>query len=295
MSNSENDDEKKNYNWTFVIFVLNIIVLANTNREDFMSVFKENGETYYLCNQITTWGTLAFWVLSIFVACGLIGGEVSGSDNTMCILCSASILLFCSLAYLVVAIVFMCIIWSHDPEHTFLGYNKFWTEGATSFTTGPSLVNTSLHGRLLSSIPTTSNLRGLQSVAYTEIDTNLMNYTNTSIWPTHLGSQMVIGYHEYLDTNTILSSRRLEEVDGIKHWPYVMFDVLIRINSFGITLILSSAALALFGLGVGYLCGCCKDDKKSSKSPATFSTFAPTNGVSRNDFQTTTVSHGAKL
>lgn len=295
MSNSDDENENKNYNWTFVVFVLNVIVLANTTREDFMSVFKENGETYYLCNQITTWGTLAFWVLSLLVSCGLIGREVSGNDNSFCVLCSASILIFCSFAYLVVGVVFMCIIWSNDPEHTFLGYNKFWTEGATSFTTGPSLVNTSLNGRLLSSIPITSNLRGVQSVAYTEVDTNLMNYTNSSVWPTHLGSQMVIGYHEYLDTNSIISFRRLEEVEGIKHWPYVMYDVLIRINSVGTTIILSAIAVSLVGFGIGYLCGCCKDDTKSSRSPSTFSTFGPSNGVSRNDFQTTTNSHGAKL
>ena len=58
---SETDSEKnKNNNFGFIIFILNVIVLANTTKEDFINIFKLNGENYYLLNQINTWGSLSF-------------------------------------------------------------------------------------------------------------------------------------------------------------------------------------------------------------------------------------------
>ena len=43
MSESEDNDKNKNGNLTFIIFILNVIVLANTTKDDFMKVFIDNG------------------------------------------------------------------------------------------------------------------------------------------------------------------------------------------------------------------------------------------------------------
>ncbi len=150
------DEEKKDSNvgsLAFPIFILNVVVLANTTREGFIQVFHSNGETFYLYNQISTWCTLGLFVLSILTACGVVGSSAAndGEVGWFGMICG-SVALLALVAYLVTCIVFVGIMWYNDPEHTFLGYKKYWSEGATDFTSKVSLVDSNAANRTLTSL-----------------------------------------------------------------------------------------------------------------------------------------------
>lgn len=150
------DGEKKDSNvgsLAFPIFILNVVVLANTTREGFIQVFHSNGETFYLYNQISTWCTLGLFVLSILTACGVVGSSAAndGEVGWFGMICG-SVALLALVAYLVTCIVFVGIMWYNDPEHTFLGYKKYWSEGATDFTSKVSLVDSTAANRTLTSL-----------------------------------------------------------------------------------------------------------------------------------------------
>ena len=255
MSESEDNDKNKNGNLTFIIFILNVIVLANTTKDDFMKVFIDNGENYYLYNQISTWGTLAFVIFTILFGCVIIAQ--SSDNSSTCAFIGSSILTLASIGLMITSLVFFGIFWYNDPQHTIPVYNKFWTEGATHFPTNQISVNSTFNRQLISSIQNNTNLRGGE--VYSLINENIMNYTNTSVWPNHLSSQMTIAFHEFKHNNVF--SRRLTETD-IVHWPYVMNDVLIRISSFGVFILFIVLGLFILFSSCTYLC--CNNSKKDS-------------------------------
>ena len=150
MSDTEEKDKKKDNTWCIVMFILNVIVLANTSHQHFIEVFSENGENYYIYNQIATWSTLGLWILTIIVSCGMIASRVSDNDGIEIFggLCG-SVLVFATVGILVTSIIYMGIIWNNDPDHTLPFYNKFWTEGATAFPNNNLVVNSTLHRRLV--------------------------------------------------------------------------------------------------------------------------------------------------
>ena len=115
----------------FILFILNCIIVANTNKEDFGLVI-DGGEDFYIFH-------LTCMIASIcMIVCLLILTWVAGwtSANRQVDLCGR-VWVLCTGLYIIALVAFQYwkigVIWDRHPHHTIMFYRDFWSDGLTHF------------------------------------------------------------------------------------------------------------------------------------------------------------------
>ena len=117
----ENQSQSSLLSLNFVIFILAILIVANTEKEEWFAL---DYQTYYY-----------FIVFSLLASSTIIFTTCIACTGMLCVE-SACGKIFIAMAtvlpflVLVVFYVFICMIWHHDPNHTILFFKEFWTEAS---------------------------------------------------------------------------------------------------------------------------------------------------------------------
>ena len=182
-----------------------------------------NATDYYNLVQFNTYGFLAILISGICTAWIVLVAK--NSENS----CMESLAVYVGsifgigvIVVLIWSLVLLGIIMHHHLEYTIPFYNKFWTTGVMNFS--------------LADQPT-MNI------------TNIQNITD--------GRNLML-------ENTIQSNRRLLEnqVEITKHWPFIMTDIVVRISTGGLILVLTIIAALGCCFGSGAACSSiCGGDK----------------------------------
>tara|TARA_B100001248_G_scaffold235536_1_gene198349 strand:- start:3893 stop:4564 length:672 start_codon:yes stop_codon:yes gene_type:complete len=183
-----------------------------------------NVTDYYNLVEFNTYGFLAILIGGICTA--WIVMVAKSSENSCMESLAVSVGSIFGIGILVVLIwslVLLGTVMHHHLEYTIPFYNKFWTTGVMNFS--------------LADQPTM----------------NITTITNI----TH-GRNLML-------ENTIQSNRRLLEnqVEITKHWPFIMTDIVVRISTGGLILILTIIAALGCCFGSGAICSSiCAGDKQ---------------------------------
>ena len=117
----ENQLQSSQLGLNFVIFILAILIVANTEKEEWLAL---DYQMYYY-----------FIVFSLVASSMIIFTSCIACTGILCVE-SACGKIFIAIAMalpflvLVVFYVFICMIWHHDPNHTILFFKEFWTEAS---------------------------------------------------------------------------------------------------------------------------------------------------------------------
>ena len=119
----------------FILFVLNCIIVANTNKEDFGLVIDGGADwwSFHLTMMIASICMVVCILVWVWVA-----GVSTMSKNEGCVILTNVLGGVMGLGLLVLIGVQywkMGVLWDRDPHHTILFYPEFWKEGVTHFGT----------------------------------------------------------------------------------------------------------------------------------------------------------------
>lgn len=104
-----------------ILFILSIVIIANVDKKVFDEI---DYQTYYNLIAMMLYSTVAIFISSIVLCLSIVC-----ADNTCCKLIQL-IVSSLPLLFLILFMVFIGMIWHHDPNHTVLFYPEFWTEWA---------------------------------------------------------------------------------------------------------------------------------------------------------------------
>lgn len=143
---SDNTNSTRSASTTLTLGILWIIVYAKTNYDDFKILGNSH---YYSLSEIMTWFFVAIWSSTLLIA---IMVTVGSCYEDYCIgrwliaLSGATgvIFVFGGIAMFITQFVYLCLIMNDDPNHNFLGYKEFWSEGTLNWTNFESL-NSTIH------------------------------------------------------------------------------------------------------------------------------------------------------
>ena len=117
----ENQSQSSQLGLNFVIFILAILIVANTEKEEWFAL---DYQTYYYFIVFSLLASSMIIFTSCIACTGILCAE---SACGKIFIAMATILPF---LVLVVFYVFICMIWHHDPNHTILFFKEFWTEAS---------------------------------------------------------------------------------------------------------------------------------------------------------------------
>ena len=115
----ENQSQSSQLGFNFVIFILAIVVVANTDKDEWHAL---DYQTYYNFMILTLFASC----MAIFTIC-ITGSGAVYSEHTFGKICM-TLGVVLSFLVLLVFYLFICMIWHHDPNHTILFYKEFWSE-----------------------------------------------------------------------------------------------------------------------------------------------------------------------
>ena len=117
----ENQTQSSQLTLNFAIFILAILIVANTEKEEWFAL---DYQTYYY---FIVFSLLASSTM-IFTTCMTCTGVLCAENA--CGKMFIAIAMALPFIVLVIFYVFICMIWHHDPNHTILFFKKFWTEAS---------------------------------------------------------------------------------------------------------------------------------------------------------------------
>lgn len=112
----------------FIMFILNVVVITNTDIDTFQDLGHKLFYQFQLFNLImlaVLFGYLIVWTL------GNIYAIKHGSTITPKILNIGYGMMF--VTWMVIILYYMGSIWHDDPRHSIMFYNEYWTESAINF------------------------------------------------------------------------------------------------------------------------------------------------------------------
>lgn len=112
----------------FVLFILNIVVIANTSRDDFKAL---GHELYYQFEFFNLVGLVVFFAYFIIYICGQAGAAATENQRLSLILNIGMGVLIVSL--ITTTLYYMGSIWHGDPNHSILYYPEYWKESVMDF------------------------------------------------------------------------------------------------------------------------------------------------------------------
>lgn len=131
MNNINDETEKSNNSGPFptILFICNIIVIANTKQ----SVFEDlDHGSYYNLILFSLIATGILTGLSLVSCCGVLV-SISQENNTCCLGFIQLATMVIALALLIGYYYYIGVIWHDDPSHSVLFYGDFWTNPALDF------------------------------------------------------------------------------------------------------------------------------------------------------------------
>lgn len=117
----ENQSQSSQLTLNFVIFILAILVVANTEKDEWFAL---DYQTYYYFIVFSLFASS----IMIFTTCMTCTGVLCAENACGKIFIAMAVAL--PFLVLVVYYVFICMIWHHDPNHTILFFKEFWTEAS---------------------------------------------------------------------------------------------------------------------------------------------------------------------
>lgn len=128
---SDNKNETSSF-LTFVLFILNIIIFANTNSNDFDTISDKC--FYYFHRNMMICGIIMYG-LSILLTCFTRVSAMTITNNYFkyTMLFCQGILVIGILVTVAVQYWQLGILWQKYPEHTIMFYPEFWNEGLSNF------------------------------------------------------------------------------------------------------------------------------------------------------------------
>ena len=117
----ENQSQSSLLTLNFVIFILAILIVANTEKEEWLAL------DYQMYYYLIVFSLLASSTM-IFTTCMTCTGVLCVEN--VCGKIFIAIATALPFLVLVIYYVFICMIWHHDPNHTILFFKEFWTEAS---------------------------------------------------------------------------------------------------------------------------------------------------------------------
>lgn len=117
--NQSQSSQSSQLGLNFVIFILAILIVANTEKEEWFAL---DYQTYYY-----------FIVFSLLASSTILFTSCISCTGMLCVESTCGkifIAIAMALPFLVLVVfyVFISMIWHHDPNHTILFFKEFWTE-----------------------------------------------------------------------------------------------------------------------------------------------------------------------
>ena len=112
----------------FILFILNIVVIANTSRNNFKSLGHELYYDFELFNLVIIGVFFAYFIIYTI-------GQVAAATNenkTLIFILNIGMLVV-GLSYIVTTLYYMGSIWHEDPKHSILYYEEYWKESVMDF------------------------------------------------------------------------------------------------------------------------------------------------------------------
>lgn len=178
MSSQENGDKNGSLSLPFVLFILNIVVIANTTKDNFNTLGYSLYYDFQLFNLIIIGVFFGYYIIYMIGQVKVVTDE----NKKLSLLLNIGMISLIA-SYMIVTLYYMGEIWHQDPRHSIFFYPEYWKESVMDF----SCLNV------------------------TQLNTTLNN---------HLRKGQVCRVYD-------------------KKWAYIMSDVVIRIYSFIIMMILS--------------------------------------------------------
>lgn len=128
---SEEENKSTGSSIPFILFVLNCIIVANTNKKDFGLVI-DGGEDFYIFHLTCMIASICMIVCLLILAWVAGWSSVSGKIN-MC----GRVWVLCTVLYIIALVAVQYwkigVIWDRHPHHTIMFYRDFWSDGLTHF------------------------------------------------------------------------------------------------------------------------------------------------------------------
>lgn len=269
-----NDNENKNYGYAVSIpgIILYAIVYANASAEQF-DVLNVNDYWSFILSAL--YGNIGLLSILFLVGFFRTASEVS-NENPFCICMfkiTAVLVVGSMIAYILGVFVLSGIVMHNHPKYTIPVYQNYWTKGIMNFTLAepPIIAKRQLMDHVDHESPLV-HLRGgnyidpndyLKMYNYSSYDKQMYDFYAKGDYPTNICAQFKISIQELSGgiqyKSHVSDGRKLTSDNShviiTKHWPFIMSDVLIRMvtGSIILLMILIAAVGTCFGMAAG--CG----------------------------------------
>lgn len=137
MSESENNSNNSS-GFNLVLFILNIVVIANSKREIYQDLGTESYYNFILCMLIISCLGLGFNILTCFGVCLSLGVNREKAKSSGCLIVVPVLLVLLVVGVILAIYYFMGVIWDEHPTYSVLFYKQYWSELLTKFSRLPT-------------------------------------------------------------------------------------------------------------------------------------------------------------